>query len=386
MTSSWDKLVDTAHIQRDQARHAVGELHLERNTLQDTLASSDQLHLHDMARTRLADVQERIPPAEAHLQMCENGVAMAEKMRADFSLNPPPLGDRPQQETPPEEIGLRETPKTEIFTSMIKEGESPILHSTLGMPDTLSNPTAPPHPTVDPLLAGALLVAVGKDAIDSARAAYQEQHERRALEPVAAQAMGNHQHGQHLGEVQQLQEQNQLQRAAASAQVQELALQGAAKKDFWQQEFKAEVERTRETFNNQDVDRAGLHARTEDQARETSDARFAVAHDLCSAQARREIIDPQVERYAEARGAGAGQQQVYRELLTEMEAPQVNQRTRELEQQHFPELSPPLSMESPGGLGGTVAPTRSGPESSPGPNPTTMPAEPAVPAPDRNNL
>ncbi|MCC7198424.1 MAG: hypothetical protein IT483_02815 [Gammaproteobacteria bacterium] len=384
MASDWDRLVAKANAQRDEARHEVGKLYLERDTLQDTLATSTQVDLHDMARTRLADVQERIPPAEAQLQMCENGVALVEKLRADYERSlVPAVGDRPPEQAPPDGLGTpetSETPKMDAVTSMVKEGETPTEHTLVGMQDTPSY-IAKPEPTLDPVLAGALLVAVGKDAIDSARTAYQEQAERRALEPAAAAAMSNHQHGQQLEEVQQLQQQNHQQRVDAGAQVQALALDGAALQDFWRQEFTAEVERTRAAFAGQDAERAGLPERTDDQARQVNDTRYAAAHDICQAEAHREIIDPQVQRYADARGAGAGQQQVYRELLTDMEAPQLEKRTRELEVQHFPELTPPLSIGGVDGPGGPAAPGLSGPD----PSPPIAPAEPAVQPPDRND-
>jgi hypothetical protein len=284
---------------------------------------------------------------------------------------------RAPEQAPPGEIGPGEVPRTELFNEIVKPGETPIEQTLVGVQDTPSYmPT--PQPTVDLALAAALAIAVAKDSIDSAATAYRERQDHRAAEEVAAVAMGNHQHGQQLEEVQQLQQQNQQQRADAGAQVQALALDGAARQDFWRQEFTAEVERTRAAFDGQDAERTGLPERTDDQAREINDTRYAAAHDLCQAEAHREIIDPQVQRYADARGAGAGQQQVYRELLTDMEAPQLERRTRELEQQHFPELTPPLALDGPGGSGG---PGRSGPD----PSATLAPTEPAVPPPDRND-
>lgn len=365
MANPTDPVVDEAIAKRDATRRQLGDLYLERDTLQDTLFDTAKADLHDMARVRLDEVRDRIPPTEALLETQVNGVTLAEKVRDerqrgemrgevghDGNALPPEVPDHRGRVARLENLG-------EVIVEQQPVGETsvPTPYGPLNAPDSTS--------TLDPLIV-TLLVYGGKLALDRGKEKLEDWQERRTLEPLARAAMGDAMQEQQLDELKSTNAELAEQRQMLVGEMAKQELDQPTREAYWKEQFDQEVSKARVVLDSQAPDREGLTLST-DQLQVLQAERHALASGVCEREAAREKVEPQVRLYAESGRATEAQLDGYRQKLRETDAPEIAERTAELHQQYFPDIQPP-ALDGPGRGGpGDSGPGDGGPgDSGPG--------------------
>lgn len=362
MANPFDPAVDDAIAERDATRRQLGELYMERGTLQDVLFDTAKTDMHDMARVRLDEVRDRIPPAEALLQSQENGVALLANLRDQQ----PREGPMPI-ERDPNVLPLESPNEEEERQRRHKAHQREILSN---LDEVLPNDQSNQSSSIDPLLAGALLVGViaggGKTAYELGKDKLGEWQERRTLEPLARAAMGDAMQEQQLDELKSTNEELAKQRQMLVREMAKQELDQPTREAYWKEQFDQEVSKARVVLDSQAPDREGLTLST-DQLPVLQAERHALASGVCEREAAREKVEPLVRLYAESGRATEAQLDGYRQKLRETDAPEIAERTAELHQQYFPDIQPP-ALDGPGRGGpGDSGPGDSGPgDSGPG--------------------